>query len=61
MKDKDDSWFVRKHLICSECGILLSCEWMSISLDVEDACPKGLYHINQVVVCDCESKVVVNG
>ena len=45
------------HLICGNCGMLLDCDWMGISLDYDDECKFGVHHWQQEVKCDCESRV----
>lgn len=49
-----------RHLVCFNCGTLLDCDWMGISIDYDDECVKGGTHVMSLTECDCESKVVMN-
>ena len=67
LKSKRDGFeltsYNESHLICHFCGVLLECDWMGIGMDFDDPCPKNIqgYHRPNMVKCDCEQKVKVNG
>jgi len=51
---------VSNHLVCFNCGTLLDCDWMGISIDYDDECVKGGTHVMSLVECDCEQRVLMN-
>ncbi|MDE1868147.1 MAG: hypothetical protein KGI08_10625 [Thaumarchaeota archaeon] len=53
-----------RHIVCHDCLTILDCDWLGISIDEDDECPKATdentYHFPKEVDCDCEQQVIKN-